>query len=127
MRIELAQLVKAPREQVFQAWTDCEAWPTWDPVVFTRVRVTERVGNTVRIDAEVKFMGMRMPRKERHILTPPEKIEVIGDVPNAANKRLDIRGCPGGDFIDCGARYRVQGIAQALAAHRRMAGANRTA
>jgi ribosome-associated toxin RatA of RatAB toxin-antitoxin module len=85
MRIELAQLVKAPREQVFLAWTDCEAWPTWDPVVFTRVRVTERVGNTVRIDAEVKFMGLRMPRKERHILTPPEKIEVVGGIPNATN------------------------------------------
>ena len=85
MRIEQAQLVRAPREQVFEAWADCEAWPTWDHVLFSRVRVTERVGNTKRIDAQVRFMGMRMPRKERHILTPPEKIEVIGDVPNAIN------------------------------------------
>jgi uncharacterized protein YndB with AHSA1/START domain len=27
MRVEQAKIVKAPREQVFQAWTDYEAWP----------------------------------------------------------------------------------------------------
>jgi ribosome-associated toxin RatA of RatAB toxin-antitoxin module len=85
MRIEQAQLVRAPREQVFQAWTDCESWPKWDPVLFTRVTVAERVGNTARLDAETKFMGLRMRRTERHILTPPEKVEVTGDVPDATN------------------------------------------
>lgn len=85
MRIELTQLVRAPREQVFSAWTDCEAWPTWDSALFTRVTVKERAGNTVRIDAETKFMGMRMHRTERHVLTPPERVEVTGDVPDATN------------------------------------------
>jgi ribosome-associated toxin RatA of RatAB toxin-antitoxin module len=85
VRIEQVQLVRAPREQVFEAWTDCEAWPRWDPVVFTRVTVTERTGNTVRINAETKFMGLKMPRTEKHVLTPPEKVEVLGGVPNATN------------------------------------------
>ena len=85
MRIEQAQLVRAPREQVFQAWTDCESWPKWDPVLFTRVTVAERVGDTARLDAEIKFMGLRMRRAERHVLTPPEKVEVTGDIPDATN------------------------------------------
>ena len=85
VRIEQAQVVKAPREQVFQAWTDCEAWPTWDPVVFTRVTVTERAGNTVHLDAEVKVMGLRIKRTERHVLTPPEKVEVEGGIRGMTN------------------------------------------
>jgi hypothetical protein len=34
---------------------------------------------------DTRFMGMKMPRKETHTLTPPEKIVVVGDVPNATN------------------------------------------
>ena len=85
VRIEQSQLVRAPGEKVFQAWTDYEAWTTWDRDVFTRVTVAERVGNTARLDIETKFMGLRMPRTERHVLTPPVKVEVDGSVPIATN------------------------------------------
>jgi len=84
VRVEHAQLIKAPREQVFQAWTDYDAWPKVSPL-FRRVTVAERVGNTARVEMETTFMGLRMPRAEKHVLTPPEKIEVIGDVPMATN------------------------------------------
>jgi len=30
--------------------------------MFTQVKFTERVGNTACLDAEVRFMGLRMPR-----------------------------------------------------------------
>src|SRR5260370_33472642 len=85
VRIEQAQLVKAPREQVFEAWTDYEAYPSWDPVVFTRVTVAERGENPVRLDEEVRFRGLRMKRTEKLVLTPPEKVEVNGSIPNATN------------------------------------------
>jgi uncharacterized protein YndB with AHSA1/START domain len=85
VRVEQAQLVKAPRERVFQVWTDCEAWPRWDPGVFTRVTVTERAGNTAHVDAEVKFMGLKRSRTEKHVLTPPEKVEVEGEMLGATN------------------------------------------
>jgi carbon monoxide dehydrogenase subunit G len=87
MRIEQAQVVKAPREQVFQAWTDYEAWPRFSGL-FTRVSVKERVGNTVRVDAEVKVMGRRTARSEKHVLTPPEQVRVEGETEGATNTTL---------------------------------------
>lgn len=83
--IELMQIIRAPREQVFQAWTDYETWPTWDHVVFSRVRVAERSGNTAVLDADIRFMGLKMPRTEKHVLTPPEKVEVEGGVRGIRN------------------------------------------
>jgi len=85
VRVELEQLVQAPRDRVYEAWTDCEAWPTWDPVIFKRVVIVERSGNTRRLDADVRFMGRTMRRTEDHVLTPPEKIEVRGGVPGMTN------------------------------------------
>jgi hypothetical protein len=42
----------------------------------------------VSINAETKFMGLKVPRTEKHVLTPPEKVEVLGRVPNATNTTL---------------------------------------
>ena len=85
VRLELEQLVRAPRDRVYAVWNDCEAWPTWDPVIFKRVTVAERKGNTRRLEASVKFMGRAMTRTEDHVLTPPDKVEVRGGVPGIAN------------------------------------------
>src|SRR6266568_7639449 len=84
MRIEQTQVVKAPREQVFQAWTDYERWPTWS-VLFPRVTATERAGNTVLLDLDTKFMGRIAGRKEKHVLTPPEQVLVSGETEGATN------------------------------------------
>ena len=88
MRIEQRQVVRAPRERVYAAWTDCEKWPEWDPETFTQVRVVQRAGNTVRIQARTRFMGLTMRRNETHTLTPPRKIEVNGDVPGIRNRTV---------------------------------------
>jgi uncharacterized protein YndB with AHSA1/START domain len=87
MRVEQAQVVKAPREQVFRAWTDYEAWPRFSGL-FTRVTVKERVGNTVHIDAEVKVMGRKTGRSEKHVLAPPEQVRVEGETEGATNTTL---------------------------------------
>ena len=77
------QVVKASRENVFQAWTDYENWPKYFD--FTRVTVTERAGNTDRPDTEVKFMGREAKRMEKHVLTPPERVEVEGEMEGMTN------------------------------------------
>ena len=41
--------MKAPREQVFQAWTDYENWPKYFDF-FKRITVTERTENTAVLD-----------------------------------------------------------------------------
>jgi uncharacterized protein YndB with AHSA1/START domain len=87
MRVEQAQIVKAPRELVFQAWTDYGAWPRFSGL-FTRVSVKERAGNTVRIDAETKVMGRKIARSEKHVLTPPEQVRVEGETEGATNTTL---------------------------------------
>jgi carbon monoxide dehydrogenase subunit G len=87
MRVEQAQIVKAPREQVFQTWTDYEAWPRFSGL-FTRVSVKERAGNTVHIDAELKVMGRKSGRSEKHVLAPPEQVRVEGETEGATNTTL---------------------------------------
>ena len=115
MRIEQAQLVRAPREQVFQAWNDCESWPKWDAVLFTRVTVAERVGDTARLDAEIKFMGLRMRRAERHVLTPPEKVEVTGDVPDATNTTVwKFEAAPEGTMLTAVIEFQFKGMLKLL-------------
>jgi carbon monoxide dehydrogenase subunit G len=87
MRVEQAQVVRAPREQVFQAWTDYEAWPRFSGL-FTQVSVRERAGNTVHIEAELKLMGRKIGRSEKHVLTPPEQVRVEGETEGATNTTL---------------------------------------
>jgi ribosome-associated toxin RatA of RatAB toxin-antitoxin module len=87
MRIEDTQIVKAAREEVFEKWTDCEAWPTWLPV-FTRVDVTQRAGNVVRLSLDMKVKGLTLKRTETHVLTPPEKVEVEGAIRGVRNTTL---------------------------------------
>ena len=111
MRIKQAQLVKAPRERVFEAWTDYEAYPKWDGKVFTRVTVTHRAGNTASLDMETRFMGMTMPRKERHVLTPPEKVEVDGSVPIAGNTTVwTFEDVPGGTLLTAVLEVQFRGM-----------------
>jgi carbon monoxide dehydrogenase subunit G len=87
MRVEQAQVVRAPREQVFQAWTDYRAWPSFSRL-FSQVSVRERAGNTVHIDAELKLMGRKIGRSEKHVLTPPEQVRVEGETEGATNTTL---------------------------------------
>src|SRR6266567_2910493 len=93
MRNEQTQVVKAPREQVFKTWTDYEAWPrfattTFFSTFFTRVKVVERAGNTVHLDQEIKVMGLKAKRTEKHTLTPPEQIQVEGKAMGSTNTTL---------------------------------------
>jgi ribosome-associated toxin RatA of RatAB toxin-antitoxin module len=84
VHIELTQLVKAPREDVFRTFTDFEAWPSFSRL-FARVAIMERTGQTVRLDTDVKVLGRTLRRIERHVLTPPGLIQVTGETEGATN------------------------------------------
>ncbi len=115
MRTEYSQLVKAPRERVFEALTDYEAIPTWDRVMFKRVSVTQRGPNTATLDADVRFMGMKMRRMERHVLTPPEKVEVDGSVRNAINTTVwTLRTVPEGTILTAELEVEFKGLLKLL-------------
>jgi ribosome-associated toxin RatA of RatAB toxin-antitoxin module len=115
VRTEYSHLVRAPRERVFQALTDYEAIPTWDRVMFKRVTVTERGPNTATLDADVRFMGLKMRRTERHILTPPEKIEVDGSVRDAINTTVwTLRAAPEGTILTARLEVEFKGLLKLL-------------
>ena len=84
MRIEEVQAVRAPQQQVYDAWTDYEAWPRFS-TLFTRVAVVERASNSVLLDIDMKVMGRTTRRIERHVVTPPREIRVQGETEGATN------------------------------------------
>jgi ribosome-associated toxin RatA of RatAB toxin-antitoxin module len=84
MRIEQAQLVKAPRDQVFEAFTDYEAYPQVSDL-FPRVTVTERAGNTVHLDMDMNLMGRKRKRTETLVQTPPDQVQVEAEMEGATN------------------------------------------
>jgi uncharacterized protein YndB with AHSA1/START domain len=114
MRIEQAQLVKAPREQVFQTWTDYDAYPRWS-VLFPRVTVTERAGNTAHLDMDAKIMGRIVKRKEKHVLTPPEQVLVSGEHEGATTTTLwKFEPVPEGTLVTAVVEAKLTGLARLL-------------
>jgi len=115
VRTEYSQLVKAPRDRVFRAFTDYEAIPTWDRVLFKRVTVTERGPNTATLDEDARFMGMKMRRTERHVLTPPEKGEVDGSVRDAINTTVwTLQTVPEGTMLTAELEVQFKGLLKLL-------------
>lgn len=114
MRIEQAQLVKAPREQVFQTWTDYEMWPRWS-VLFPRVTVIERAGNTVHLDEDIKVMGRIAKRMEKHVLTPPERVQVGGETEDATNTSVWIfESVAEGTLVTAAVEAELKGLTKVL-------------
>src|SRR5262245_15191559 len=114
MRVEQVQVVRAPREQVFQTWTDYEAWPTFADV-FAAVKVTERTGNTVLLNMKTKFMGRTMGRTERISLKPPEQIQVVGETEVATSTtHWTFESVPEGTLVTAVMDVELIGLAKVL-------------
>jgi len=114
MRVEQAQVVKAPREQVFKAWIDYDAWPKFS-TLFTRVTVRERAGNTVHVNAEIRVMGRKTSRTEQHVLTPPEKVLVSGETEGATNTTVwKFEQIPEGTLVTAVVETELKGLTRVL-------------
>ena len=83
MHIEQTHVVKASREQVFQAFTDYESWPKWSSFFLTVT--AKRDGNTAHLDIEANLRGRRVKRTENYNLTPPEQARVEGQMEGLTN------------------------------------------
>ena len=121
--MHLEQVVKAPRDQVFQTFTDYEAWPRFSGLV-TRVTVTERAGDSVHLDMEIKVMGRKFKRTEEHVLTPPEQVLVEGETVVDQHVLVEIRSGTLGDPGEGSDRSPAQGVVQTYGAIYQPAGAN---
>lgn len=114
MRVEQTQVVKAPREQVFQAWTDYDAWPRFS-TLFTRVTVTERAGNTIHVSADIRVMGHKTRRTEKHVLTPPEQVLVSGETEGATNTTVwRFEPIPEGTLVTAVVEAELTGLTRVL-------------
>src|SRR6266702_1059277 len=85
MRVEQAQVVKAPREQVFKAWTDYDAWHKFS-TLFTRVTVRERAGTLVTAVVETELKGLT------RVLGPFAKRQLQKLAPRVVARSCKIRG-----------------------------------
>lgn len=113
MRIEQARFVKASPEQVFQAWTDYEAWPRFS--AFTQVRVAERAGDVVYLDTKLRVMGRETKRREKVTLTPPQLIRVEGKTVGATNTTIwKFEPAPGGTQVTGIVEAKLTGLMKAL-------------
>jgi carbon monoxide dehydrogenase subunit G len=114
MRVEQAQFVKAPREHVYQTWTDYDAWPKFSSL-FKRVTVVERAGNTVHINAEISVMGRTTGRTEKHVLTPPEQVLVSGETEGSTNTTLwKFAATPEGTVVSATVEVELTGLTRLL-------------
>jgi len=107
LHIEQTQIVKAPREKVFQAWTDYEAVPKWQ-TLFTSVKVAKRDGNTALLELEVNMRGRKTLRTEKHLLTPPERVDVEGEMQGMTNTSVwKFESAPEGSLVSVAIEARL--------------------
>jgi len=66
--------VKAPREKVYAAYADFEAWPKWSNQA-TAVRVIQRDGDTVKIESQTSSGKKSRRTVTRLLLRPLDKVE----------------------------------------------------
>ncbi len=71
---EATQLVKAPREKVFQVVADWENWPKWS-TLYTSFKATKREGNTEYVKYGGRFLGREFEETAKATLIPPDRIE----------------------------------------------------
>jgi hypothetical protein len=53
--------------------------------LFTGVKVAKRDGNTALLELEVNMRGRKTLRTEKHLLTPPERVDVEGEMQGMTN------------------------------------------
>lgn len=72
--MEALALINAPREKVYRAYTDFEAWPLWWKRT-SKVTVIARDGNGVTVRSEPAPGKRRLASTSRLALSAPEAVE----------------------------------------------------
>ncbi|HRY52692.1 MAG TPA: SRPBCC family protein [Candidatus Portnoybacteria bacterium] len=80
-------LIKAPLKEVFNIITDLEKWPESFPKVAESVRIIERKGDYLQIEAIVKSFGSKFPVKMRTQILPEK-----GFISDNENPKFGVSG-----------------------------------
>ena len=80
-------LIKAPLKKVFTIMTDFEKWPEYFPRVAESIRVINRDGNNLKIEAIVKSFGQKFLVKMKYQILPER-----GFISDNENSKLGISG-----------------------------------
>ena len=75
--MKVTKIIKAERSKVFNIITDFENLPNRLPEFFNSIKIVSKEGNVTIIEESVKVAGRDITQTTKHILTPPEKHEVL--------------------------------------------------
>ena len=75
--MKVTKIIKAERSKVFNTITDFENLPNRLPEFFNSIKIVSKEGNVTIIEESVKVAGRDITQTTKHILTPPEKHEVL--------------------------------------------------
>lgn len=75
--MKVTKIIKAERSKVFNTITDFENLPNRLPEFFNSIKIISKEGNVTIIEESIKMAGRDITQTTKHILTPPEKHEVL--------------------------------------------------
>ncbi len=75
--MKVTKIIKAERSKVFNTITDFENLPNRLPEFFNSIKIVSKEGNVTIIEESIKMTGRDITQTTKHILTPPEKHEVL--------------------------------------------------
>lgn len=75
--MKVTKIIKAERSKVFNTITDFENLPNSLPEFFNSIKIVSKEGNVTIIEESIKMAGRDITQTTKHILTPPEKHEVL--------------------------------------------------
>jgi len=75
--VKVTKIIKAERSKVFNTITDFENLPNSLPEFFNSIKIVSKEGNVTIIEESIKMAGRDITQTTKHILTPPEKHEVL--------------------------------------------------
>ena len=75
--MKVTKIIKAERSKVFNTITDFENLPNRLPEFFNSIKIVSKEGNVTIIEESIKMAGRDITQTTKHILTPPEKHEVL--------------------------------------------------
>jgi len=110
LHAEVSYVVKAPREKVYAAYIDFEAWPKWSRST-TAVRVVAREGGTVSIESTTARGGRPHNNLAKLTLSPPEGVETEGETRLTRTRRtVRFEDVPEGTRVTAVLDVRVRGL-----------------
>jgi len=110
LHAEVSYVVKAPREKVYAAYTNFEAWSRWSKAT-TAIMAVRREGGTVTIESGTVSGGSQRNTVAKFTLSPPEGVETEGETRLTRTRRIvRFEDVPEGTKVTAMLDVRVRGV-----------------